>query len=101
MTVHELKIALLGHDEYDKVYVPEGYLVSYLTIDSIYSRNGEVVLQSNEIEDTLEYSLRAGYILHCLEWFDEDMEVCLMECDEDNDYTFYDIDGCKHSVNPV
>lgn len=75
------------------LYISDVYDIDEATIDCVYFRNDEVVLQSNEIEDSQEFSPTIAYILHCLDWFDYDDDVCVMYCDEDNDYTFYDIEG--------
>lgn len=75
------------------LYIDDGYDFTPATIDCVYYREDEVVLQSNEIEDSQEYSPTIAYIRHCLDWFDDDDDVCVMYCDEDNDYDFYDIAG--------
>lgn len=62
------------------------------TIDAVYPRNGEVVLQSNESDD--EWSLRLNYIVHCLKFFNNDTEVVYMDCDDDNNYDFHDTEYC-------
>lgn len=64
-------------------------------VNCVYLRNGEVVLQSNKIEYEnvgADYDVSVKYILHCLGYFDEDLDVCFMYCDSDNDASFYDID---------
>lgn len=75
------------------LYIDDGYNFDSATIDCVYYRNDEVVLQSNEIEDSQEFSPTIAYIQHCLDWFDYDDDVCVMYCDEDNDFSFYDITG--------
>lgn len=65
-------------------------------VNCVYLRNGEVVLQSNKIEyqnDGAEYEVTIRYMLHCLGYFDDDLEVCFMYCDSDNYASFYDIDS--------
>lgn len=92
MQVSELAEILSNHDnDSGCLYINNGYDFNSATIDCVYYREDEVVLQSNEIEDTQEYSPTIAYIQHCLNWFDSDDDVCVMICDEDNDYVFYDI----------
>lgn len=60
------------------------------TIDCVYFRCGEVVLQSNET-DNGNWSLIIPYIIHCLKFFDWDTTVVFCDSDEDLDYEYYDI----------
>ncbi len=85
MTVKEL-IEIIDSDEFtgDSIYTDDEF-----SINSIYYRNGEVILQSNEIDSECE--LDVSFISHCLNYFDYDDEICFMICDEDNDFWFYDI----------
>lgn len=62
------------------------------TIDSVYYRCGEVILQSNET-DNGNWSLIAPYILHCLKFFKKDLTVCVQVSDEDLDWQYYDVLG--------
>ena len=60
------------------------------TIDCVYYRMGEVVLQSNET-DGGNWSLIIPCIIHCLKFFDEDMNVRVSYVDEDLDWELFDI----------
>lgn len=92
MSVGRLRKIISLYDPDQKLYVSDGDDISNCTVDSVYLRNGEAVLQSNEIEGTQDHSFTLGYLLHCLEWFSEDCPACFMHCDEDNDFGFYNID---------
>ena len=97
MTVSELKTAINN-------ILDEDYSLASLNmydevdnrISCIYLRNGEVVLQSNAIEnnscDDDEYLFSASFALHCLNFFNDDLEVCYMYCNANNYASFYDID---------
>ena len=91
MTVGRLRSVLAKFDSDRVLYVSDGEDIDNCTVDAVYLRNGEAVLQSNEIEDTREYSLMVGYVQYCLAWFEEDAPACFMYCDEDNGFVFYDI----------
>ena len=91
MTVGRLRSVLAIFNSDKVLYVSDGEVIDNFTVDAVYLRNGEAVLQSNEIEDTQEYSFTVGYVQYCLAWFEEDAPACFMYCDEDNDFVFYDI----------
>lgn len=87
---------------YNNMYVSDEDTMDGFTIDSVYYRCGEVVLQSNET-DTGDWSLILPYILHCLRFFNRNLEVCVQYSDEDldwmyysTDYTYVDDDGDFH-----
>lgn len=75
----------------DRLHVSDGYYLDH-TIDCVYYRKGEVVLQSNET-DNGNWDLIIPYIIHCLKFFKRDLEVIVMESDDDLDYAYYDIKG--------
>ena len=96
MTVGELIFALesfLSEDRKGRylnhVFINDGYDIDNYTIDSVYFRCGEVVLQSNET-DNGDWCLIVPYVLHCLKFFRKDMEVCIQVSDEDLDWEYYD-----------
>ena len=95
LSVGRLRSIIAGYDDDQLLYVNDGDDISDCTVDVVYLRNGEAVLQSNEIEhgENHQYSPTLGYIRHCLAWFDDDTSACFMYCDNDNDYSFYDITG--------
>lgn len=68
------------------MFINDGYEIDNYTIDSIYYRCGEVVLQSNET-DNGDCSLIAPYVLHCLKFFKKNLEVCVQVSDENLDYS--------------
>lgn len=96
MTVGELRSALKFFWAEDRerhylshVYINDGEDIDNFTIDSVYYRCGEVVLQSNET-DNGNWCLIAPYVLHCLKFFDRDLEVCIQVSDEDLDWEYFD-----------
>lgn len=62
------------------------------TIDCVYYRKGEVILQSNET-DNGKWSLIIPYVIHCLKFFDRSLDVFVSYVDEDLDWDLYYIDG--------
>lgn len=74
------------------VFINDTYEIDNYTIDSVYYRCGEVVLQSNET-DNGDWCLIAPYVLHCLKFFKKDMEVCIQVSDKDLDWEYYDTDS--------
>ena len=60
------------------------------TIDCVYYRRGEVILQSNET-DGGNWSLIVPYVIHCLKFFDENKKVRVSYVDEGLDWELYDI----------
>lgn len=76
---------------YNKLYISDGYEYEDVTIDCVYYRNGEVVLQSNET-DNRNWSLIIPYIIHCLRFFNPNTEVCIQVSDEDLDWEYLDTD---------
>lgn len=76
---------------YNKLYLSDGNELEDATVDSVYYRSGEIVLQSNET-DNGDWSLIIPYIIHCLKFFQKDLEVCVQVSDEDLDYEYFDAD---------
>ncbi len=68
--------------------------LGWCTIDAIKLRNGEMILQSNEIDER-RYSLRLNFIRHCACFFDADTTVTAMLVDEDEDYEFIYPHSCS------
>ena len=94
MTVERLRFILSMFDTDRHLYVSDNDEISDCTVDAIFPRNGEAVLQSNELDPSgvlHRHSITLSYIDHCLKWFDDEDHVCFMHCDEDNDCAFYDI----------
>ena len=67
------------------MYIYDGYQYEDVTIDCVYFRNGEVVLQSNET-DNGNWSLIIPYVIHCLRLFNPNTEVCVQVSDVDLDW---------------
>ncbi len=78
---------------YHHVFINDGYDIDNYTIDSVYYRCGEVVLQSNET-DNGDWCLIVPYVLHCLKFFNKNLEVCIQVSDEDLDWEYYDTNNC-------
>ena len=109
MTVGELIFELesfLSEDRKNRykhhVFINDGYDICDYTINSVYYRNREVVLQSNET-DNGNWDLIAPYVLHCLKFFKKDLTVCIQVSDEDLDYEYFDtikgyVEGCERFV---
>lgn len=76
-----------------RVFINDGYDIYDYSINSVYYRNGEVVLQSNET-DNGNWDLIAPYVLHCLKFFKKDLTVCIQVSDEDLDYEYFDTIKC-------
>ncbi len=100
MTVGDLIKAIENFLEEDKkgrylnhVFINDGYEIDNYTIDNVYYRCGEVVLQSNET-DNGDWCLIAPYVLHCLKFFKRNLEVCVQVNDEDLDYYYYNTENC-------
>ena len=100
MTVGELIFELescLSEDRKNRykhhVFINDGYDICDYTINSVYYRNREVVLQSNET-DNGNWDLIAPYVLHCLKFFKKDLTVCIQVSDEDLDYEYFDTIKC-------
>lgn len=98
--VRQLKEAIIDFGKKSKhLFATDDYVVTDASVDSIYPRDGKVILQSNQIEmesvpgDCRAYSLTLDYILHCLKWFDNSTDILFMHCDDDNNITFFDITG--------
>lgn len=96
MTVSELISSLEDYLYEDKkgryhnyLYISDEDNYTDITIDSVYYRCGEVVLQSNET-DTPRWSLIIPYIIHCLKFFNGNTEVCVQVSDEDLDWEYLD-----------
>ena len=51
------------------------------------------MLQSNET-DNGNWDLIAPYVLHCLKFFKQDLEVCVQVSDEELDYSYYSTENC-------
>jgi hypothetical protein len=81
-----------------RIYINDGYDIDDYTIDSVYYRCGEVVLQSNET-DNGNWALIAPYVLHCLKFFKRSTNVCIQVSDEDLDWEYYDTCGCYINDN--
>ena len=100
MTVGELIFELesfLSEDRKNRykhhVFINDGYDICDYTINSVYYRNREVVLQSNET-DNGNWDLIAPYVLHWLKFFKKDLTVCIQVSDEDLDYEYFDTIKC-------
>ena len=100
MTVGELIFELesfLSEDRKNRykhhVFINDGYDICDYTINPVYYRNREVVLQSNET-DNGNWDLIAPYVLHCLKFFKKDLTVCIQVSDEDLDYEYFDTIKC-------
>lgn len=94
MTVQQLITTLQNYLDNDKqgrylnrLYITDGYNYECSSIDCVYYRNGEVVLQSNET-DNGNWALIIPYIIHCLKFFNKNMDVCVQVSDEDLDYDY-------------
>ena len=92
MKVGELITALENYlyENKKERYLQRLYYDWNATIDCVYYRKGGVILQSNET-DSGNWSLIIPYIIHCLKFFDEDLNVQVSYVDEDLDWTLYDI----------
>ena len=98
-TVDALKPVLAGFNRRRHLFLTVADIGLRASVDNIYPREGKCTLQSNQIEiekevdDPHAHSLRLDYIIHCLSWFSGRTSVEFMHCDNDNDFTFYDIKG--------
>lgn len=94
MKVGELISALKNYldEDPEERYLQRLHTENDCSIDCVYYRCGEVVLQSNET-DNGNWSLIIPYVIHCLKFFNYNMDVCVQVSDEDLDYAYYDISG--------
>ena len=98
MTVEELTERLttyLNEDKenryYTNLYISDGEDIEDVAIDCVHYRAGEVLLRSNET-DNGSWCLTIPYIIHCLKYFPNKMNVCVQVNDGILDYDYFDTD---------
>ena len=99
-TVRQLAEAMHEYgDARAHLFATDSSVIERASVDSIYPRDGKVMLQSNQIElesvdgDPHAYSLTLAYIMHCLKFFNPDTDVLFMHCDDDNDSQIFNVTG--------
>lgn len=94
-TVGQLADEILDYGKMSNpLYASDNFQFDCASVDSIYPRDGKVMLESKETANGNSNSLTLDHIVHCLKLFDRSTDVLFVRCDEDNDIEVFNVTGC-------
>ena len=93
-SVGQLIDEILAYGKMTKnLFASDYYLFECASVDSIYPKDGKVMLESRETAKGNSHPLTLDYIIHCLKLFDRNTDVLLVHYDEDNDSKIFNVHG--------